>query len=176
MGKLLVVNGSPHRNGHTRKALDAVARHLCEKFDFTIIMGQLPVGLAGCCHCEKCLPRCRYQDEMQLIIDEIGQSEVVLIGSPVHLDLPTAQIVAFLQRLNCMAEPTGRTFFRGKKVYLLATAYCSGTKAVISAMMNACEMLGFDIPGRSSYEHVELWKDGKIRGGLPGPGIWLKTD
>lgn len=90
----------------------------------------------------------------------------VLLGSPVYLDMPTPQTAAFLTRLNCMAENTDRTFFEGKNIHLLSTAYCSGTKTCIHTMMGACEMLGFTVPGRSTREYICKWDDKKIRGGM----------
>lgn len=89
-----------------------------------------------------------------------------MLGSPVYLDMPTPQMVAFLTRLNCKAENTNREFFRDKKAYLVATSFCSGTKTVLHTMMGACEMLGFTIEGRSTREYITLWQDDKLRGGM----------
>jgi multimeric flavodoxin WrbA len=178
MGKLLVVNGSPHTNGNTAKALTAVAEALAVNYDYTRLpLQQLPQDFRGCRDCGpgNCVPHCRFFDDvsLQALLGYLEDADAMLLGSPVYLDMPTPQVVAFLTRLNCMAEPTGRTFFPGKSAYLLATGYCSGTKAVIRTMMGACEMLGFDIPGRSTYEYIVKWNDRKIRGGQPGPGIWM---
>lgn len=80
--------------------------------------------------------------------------------------MPTPETVAFLTRLNCMAENTDRTFFENKKIHLLATSFCSGTKTCIHTMMGTCEMLGFTIDGRSTRESIVKWNDKKIRGGM----------
>ena len=104
--------------------------------------------------------------DTEKIIEELITSDAMLLGSPVYLDMPTPQTVAFLTRLTCMAENTNRTFFEGKKAYLLSTSWCSGTKTCIHTMFGACEMLGFTIDGRSSREYVRLWKDNKLRGGM----------
>ena len=58
-----------------------------------------------------------------------------MLESPVYLDMPTPQTVAFLTRLNCMAENTDRKFFANKAIHLVSTAFCSGTKTCIHAMM-----------------------------------------
>lgn len=43
--------------------------------------------------------------------EKLEDTDFVILGSPVYLDMPTPQMVAFLIRLNCKAESTGRKFF-----------------------------------------------------------------
>ncbi|MFA5166024.1 MAG: flavodoxin family protein [Candidatus Paceibacterota bacterium] len=168
MEKLVVINGSHHKQGTTTKCLEAIAEKLSEKYNLESEFFWLKDNIRSCVSCgpANCIAWCRFQDQFQEIAKAIQAAPMVLIGSPVYLDLPTSKTVAFLSRLNSLAEPTNREFFRGKKVYLHANGYCSGTKAVINAMRGAVEMLGFDCDGRSSTEYVEIWKDRKIRGGM----------
>jgi multimeric flavodoxin WrbA len=167
-------NGSPHRDGHTAKAIEAVTEYLQGVYGaaFSLTL-DLPVNLQGCLGCEKCVQRCRIKDDFSVYLAHLQLAKVVLIATPVYLDMPTAQTVAFLTRLNCMAESTGRKFFQGKDVHLLAVSYCSGTKTAIHTMMAACEMLGFNISGRSTWEHSQIWKDNKVRGGN-GANVYIK--
>lgn len=172
MSKILILNGSPHPEGHTAAALQSVGEMLSAHGD-ELHITQIPVDIKGCRDCGNCHPRCEIDNAFRKIVDYIESAEIIVLGTPVYLDMPTPQVVALLTRLNCMAEPTGRIFFRGKKVYLVATSYCSGTKAAINVMRGACEMLGLDIPGRSSYEYVQRWDDKKIRGGYAEHSVWL---
>jgi multimeric flavodoxin WrbA len=169
MKKLLVINGSPRDDkiSNTYKALMAEARFYQERFPGLYVSYQkIPADITGCRNCPKCNPGCNIKDGFQAIIEEISDCTDVLLGSPVYLDMPTPQTVAFLTRLNCMAENTNRQFFEGKNIHLLSTSYCSGTKTCIHAMMGACEMLGFTINGRSTREYICKWDDKKIRGGM----------
>ena len=167
---LVCFNGSPHPNGHTKKAINAYAAFLKEKKDYTSSSFlDIPIHLLGCIDCPKCTQRCALGNEkpwFDKALREIEQAHGVIIGCPVYLDMPTAQTVAFLTRLNCMAESTDREFFKGKKIYITTVSYCSGTKSVAHTLMGAAEMLGFDIEGRSTREHIVLWKDKKLRGGM----------
>jgi multimeric flavodoxin WrbA len=168
--KLVTISGSPHGR-HTDAALHAYEQYLANKYSIQeeeIYRWKIPTNLAGCQDCRLgCVKGCRWTDEfMRELLPRLTDAQRVIFGSPVYLDMPTPQMVALLTRLNCMAEPTGREFFRGKKAYFVATAYCSGTKQVISTMRNACEMLGFTIEGRSSREYIQLWRDKKLRGGM----------
>jgi multimeric flavodoxin WrbA len=173
MKKIVIINGSPNPNSisNTYQALVAYNKYLEKKYaaegdELKSVYFKLPGDLRGCNNCKTCSVDCNLKDGMQEIMNEIADADFVMIGSPVYLDMPTAQTVAFLTRLNCKAENTNREFFKGKKALLVATAYCSGTKSVIHTMMGACEMLGFDIDGRSSREYISSWHDKKLRGGM----------
>jgi multimeric flavodoxin WrbA len=175
MKKLLIINGSPKfYRGNTFEALSAYGELLSKKYKYSfkkneINFKRIPPDFQGCRDCGKCVENCnirQYDKWFKDILNDIKECDRIILGSPVYLDMPTPQTVAFLTRLNCMTENTNREFFKGKKIYLVSTAYCSGTKQVISIMRNACEMLGFDIEGRSSREYIQLWKDKKIRGGM----------
>jgi multimeric flavodoxin WrbA len=182
--RLTIINGSPRsaKISNTYNALMQYADKLVKdgKVD-EVYYYKLPLGLKGCANCDVCNVECNIKDECQEIFDSIEKSEYVLFGSPVYLDMPTAQMVAFITRLNCKAENTKREFFRGKKASTLATSYCSGTKTVIHSLIGALEMLGFDIEGRSSREYIQLWNDKKIRGGMAYAdslfmGVEIKTE
>ena len=166
---LLVINSSYRKSGATTKCLNSRAKKIMEIEGITVCKSRaIPDDLVGCRHCGKCLPRCAFaaDDGFHLLLGELEKATHVLIGTPVYLDFPSPKLLAFLSRLTCMAESTERKFFAGKKVYLHANGYVSGTKAAIGVLLNACEMLGFDIPGRSTSEYIEKWSDKKVRGGM----------
>lgn len=169
MEKLVIINGSPRPDeiSNTYKALQAEKEYFIKKYgDIETVYIKLPSNMQGCLACDTCVKMCNTKDELQYILSELTDATDVLLGSPVYLDMPTPQVVSFLTRLNCMAESTGRNFFRDKNMYLLATGFCSGTKSCIHVMMSACEMLGFTIPGRSTREYIVKWSDNKLRGGM----------
>lgn len=175
--KLVVINGSYRPDGTTSQCLRAVSLKLARKYSLETVYFFLDDNIMACKHCGfgNCHKGCQYKDQFQDIALELEQAERILIGSPVYLDFPTPKTLAFLSRLNSLAETTNREFFRDKKAHLHANGYCSGTKAVIGIMMRACEMLGFTIEGRSTTEYVELWRDKKIRGGmLPEDSCFLE--
>ena len=164
---ILLINGSPNKYGTTYKVLNEYGNYLKTKLKYDEIKYiKLPVGLKDCVNCIECNQYCNQKDEFQNILNDVKFCDHIIIGSPVYLDTPTSQTLSFLHRLNCMAENTKREFFKNKNVYIVSTAYCSGTKQVINTIMGACEMLGFNIKGRSSREYIKLWNDKKIRGGL----------
>jgi multimeric flavodoxin WrbA len=178
--RLVILNGSYHRDGLTSKCLEEVAKRICldnfiDQKDVSRVF--IDDNIRSCVGCGpgKCVGGCTFKDQFQEIAREVDKARYVLIGSPVYLDMPTAKLTALLHRFNCYAENTGREYFRDKLVFIHANGYCSGTKSVIKTIMGACEMLGFSVDGRASTEYVELWKDKKIRGGRSQRGCWLGT-
>jgi multimeric flavodoxin WrbA len=101
----------------------------------------------------------------------MDETDVMLIGSPVYMDAPTSRTLAFLSRLTGQTKFNRRAYI-GKHAAALSPGWCSGTKAVISTLTNALEMMGFTIQGRSTREYVGLWPDKKTRGGVPHDFYW----
>lgn len=167
MTKMVVINGSYRKNGFTKKCLDSEMKRLKIKYDINEIKYFfIDDNMVGCMNHSNCQKGCIIKDQFQEISKEIENADRVLIGSPVYLDFPAPKLLAFLSRLTCYSESTNREFFRDKKINIISTGYCSGTKTVIHTLMGACEMLGFTIEGRSTKEYIQLWKDKKIRGGM----------
>ena len=84
--KVLLVNGSPHRNGNTFTALSEVAKALSEEGIISEIVhiGNRPVQ--GCIGCYKCKEKgiCVFQDETYLMLrGKLEASDGIIIGSPV---------------------------------------------------------------------------------------------
>lgn len=170
MKKLVVVNGSPRPDkiSNTYKALQAEMKYYLEKYPkLKTEYFKLPRDMNGCIACPKCVLGCvQKHDNFKSIVDSMTDATDVMVGSPVHLDMPSTQTVAFLTRLTSMAKNTNSEFFRNKYIHLVSTAFCSGTKTCLHTMMGACEMLGFNIEGRSTREYIVKWSDKKLRGGM----------
>lgn len=169
MKKIVAINGSP-RDDKISNTFNAIKEQLdfYKKINPKLVIEyfKLPRAMSGCINCEHCQIGCiQTGDNFKEIVDKMQDATDVIIGSPVYLDMPTPSTVAFLTRLSSMGENTNREFFRDKNVHLLVTAFCSGTKTCLHTLMGACEMLGFNIPGRSTRELIFRWKDQTIHGG-----------
>ncbi|MDD6181901.1 MAG: flavodoxin family protein [Desulfovibrionaceae bacterium] len=99
---VLLINGSPHKNGCTFTALSEVAASLQAGGVQTTFfhLGAGPV--AGCMACGKCreLGRCVLNDApMTSCVELLAQADGVVIGSPVYYAGPAGSLCAFLDRL-----------------------------------------------------------------------------
>lgn len=100
--KVLLVNGSPHRNGNTFTALSEVAKTLEEEGISSEIVhiGNRPVQ--GCIGCYKCKEKgiCVFQDETYLKLrGKLEAADGIIIGSPVYFGGPSGSLCALLDRL-----------------------------------------------------------------------------
>lgn len=84
--RVVLVNGSPHEHGCTRRALDEVASALAAdgiEPEFLSI-GTAPVR--GCIACGKCstLGRCVFDDKVNEFLDRAHDADGFVFGTPVH--------------------------------------------------------------------------------------------
>jgi len=101
--KVLLINGSPHKEGCTFTALSEVAGALNRRNIETEIF---PIGtrpIAGCVACGKCADtkRCVFPDAVNEVLDRI---DAIVVGSPVYYAGPAGQLTAFLDRLFFLKE------------------------------------------------------------------------
>lgn len=172
--KVLAVNGSPRKKGDTRRLLEQeVERYWTGPYYSSEFVNldsiEECLGCGG--HQKNCRPECVIDDQMDELIPKVKDADVLILGSPVYMDLPTSRTIAFLSRLTGETKRNRRAYI-GKYASSVSSAWCSGTKTVTSSLNNALEMMGFSIQGRSSRENIKLWRDGKTRGGVPEDFYW----
>lgn len=96
--KVILLNGSPHKNGQTNSALSEVASSLVnEGIDADIFwVGSKPVsGCLGCGKCEK-IHKCVINDRVNEFLDAAGKCDGFVFGTPVHWAAASGAITSFL--------------------------------------------------------------------------------
>ena len=98
--KVLLVNGSPHKNGCTHAALEEVGRALEGEGVHTdwFWIGNRP--LTGCLGCGYCATHgaCHYQDRVNEFLEAAKDYDGFVFGAPVHFASAAASMSAFLHR------------------------------------------------------------------------------
>lgn len=100
--KVLLINGSPHRNGNTFIALSEVAKALeAERIKTEIFpIGNRPIQ--GCIACYKCNKTgiCVFKDKPYLTLrQKTEEADGIIIGSPVYFGGPSGTLCSLLDRL-----------------------------------------------------------------------------
>lgn len=100
--KVLLVNGSPHKNGCTYTALSEVSKSLEESGIETNIyhIGNKPVR--GCIACQKCseIEKCIFDDDVCNELAKLMQeADGIIVGSPVYYAGPNGALLAILDRV-----------------------------------------------------------------------------
>ncbi len=99
--KVLLINGSPHREGCTYTALKEVADALEQNGIGTelLYLGVRPI--AGCIACGSCgrTGACFVEDMVNEVNRRAVEFDGMIVGSPVYYGGPAGQLTAFLDRL-----------------------------------------------------------------------------
>ena len=136
--KVLLVNGSPHKNGCTNRALEEVAKVLSDEGLETEIywVGAKPVGgCMGCFQCEK-LKKCVLDDGVNEFRQKAYEADGFIFGSPVHYAGASGNLVGFMDRLFFSEFiGNGNKAFYLKPAAAVVSARRAGTTTVFSQLM-----------------------------------------
>ncbi len=99
--KVLLINGSPHKEGCTYTALKAVADELNNRWIDTEICHIGSGDIHGCTGCGKCAQsgKCVFDDAVNEVSSKLDGVDGVIFGSPVYYASINGAMSAFLDRL-----------------------------------------------------------------------------
>lgn len=100
--KVLLINGSPRRNGNTHRALAEVAAALEAEGIVAEILSIGPKPVQGCTACNKCgeLGRCVFKDELyETVREKLAAADGLVLGSPTYYAGPNGSLCALLDRV-----------------------------------------------------------------------------
>ena len=128
--KVLLVNGSPHKEGCTYTALCEVTSELNKNGIDTEIfwIGNKPIG--GCIACLKCRDKgeCVFQDVVNEFRKKAYEADGFVFGSPVHYAAASGNMTAFMDRLfYSELGGNGNAAFYMKPAAAVVTARRAGT-------------------------------------------------
>lgn len=135
--KVLLFNGSPHKNGCTYTALEEISKTLKEEgIDSEIY--QIGIGsitpCRGCSACAK-LGRCVINDDdVNNFVEKCKDFDGFVFGSPVHYGSACGGITAFLDRAFFVNFTGGKKVFEHKPGAAIASARRAGTTATLDQL------------------------------------------
>ena len=134
--KVLLVNGSPHKNGCTYTALTEVAKTLNEEGINTEIFWIGIKPLAGCIACKKCAKtgRCAFDDRVNDFLDIAKDADGFIFGSPVHYAAASGAITSFMDRVFYADLQSGKQSFYLKPAAAVVSARRAGTTATFDQL------------------------------------------
>lgn len=100
--KVILINGSPHREGNTFIALSEVAGALEKEGVQTEIIQLGTKAVQGCIACNKCieLGHCVFSDALYNQVREaLREADGIIVGSPVYYAGPNGSLCALLDRV-----------------------------------------------------------------------------
>ena len=101
MAKVLLLNGSPHVNGCTARALEEMIRVFEQEGIETELIQVGSKNIRGCISCTKCtkLGKCVFADAVNETAAKLAEADGLVVGSPVYYGSPNGTIIAFMDRL-----------------------------------------------------------------------------
>ncbi len=136
--KVLLVNGSPKKEGCTYTALSEVAKSLEQEGIETEIfwIGNKPLG--GCIACRRCADtgRCVFDDSVNEFHGKAKSADGFIFGTPVHYASASGNMTGFMDRLfySELCGNQNKTF-RMKPAAAVLSARRAGTTAAFDQMI-----------------------------------------
>ena len=144
--KVLLLNGSPHRQGNTATSLTEVAKQLeAEGIESEMVwIGNHPVR--GCIACRQCatkgLGRCIFDDDVcNRISEKFAEADGLIVGSPVYYGQPNGALLSIIQR----AFFSNSANIAGKPAAAIAVCRRGGATATFEALNMPFQMLNMPI-------------------------------
>lgn len=129
--KVLLINGSPNKNGCTFTALSVVANALNEEGIDTEIFHIGNEAIHGCVGCGNCAKtrKCIYDDVVNEAALKMKEADGLVIGSPVYFASANGSLISFLDRMFMVCKD-----FAYKPGAAIASARRAGTTATIDEL------------------------------------------
>ncbi|MCR5260868.1 MAG: flavodoxin family protein [Candidatus Gastranaerophilales bacterium] len=134
--KVLLINGSPHKNGCTTTALAEIEKTLKEEKILcdTHFVGTDPISCCrGCAACGR-LGRCVIDDEVNGFLEYAAYFDGYIIAAPVHCGSASGNIVPFLDRVFYVNYMSGRKIFEHKPGAAVTSARRAGTTTTLDQL------------------------------------------
>lgn len=99
--KVLLVNGSPHKDGCTNRALEEVEKSLNKNGIETEKFWIENKPISGCLGCGACVKtgKCIIDDKVNEFIDKVNKVDGFVFGSPVHFAAISGNLSSFMDRV-----------------------------------------------------------------------------
>ena len=100
--KVLIINGSPHKDGTTKTALRELERTLTECGMETEILEVGGAGVSGCVGCGAChkgYDGCANDPFVREAAEKFKEADGLVVASPVYYASPNGTLIAFLDKL-----------------------------------------------------------------------------
>ena len=132
--KILILNGSPKKNGNTEKLASWFAGGASSKgVEVKIIRAALLKSKArGCTSCRICQKKKQYEcvidDDVRGVLKDMARSDIIVFATPLYFYGPSAQLKLIMDRMFSLYkwDNTTDTFtspMKGKTMALILSAY-----------------------------------------------------
>lgn len=139
--KVLLINGSPHKDGCTYTALCEVEKTLINEGIETEIIHIGNKEIRGCIGCRKCKQdgKCVFDDIVNDVAKKFEKCDGIVVGSPVYYAAANGTLISFLNRLF-FSTPFDKTMKVGAAVVSARRGGCSAAFDELNKYFTICGM------------------------------------
>ncbi len=168
--KVILVNGSPNRNGCTYTALSEIASVLESEGVQTEIFHIGSEPIPGCISCGVCREagECATDDTVNEFVAKAASADGFIFGSPVHYAAAGGAIASFLARVFFSDMLAGKKSFYLKPAAAIASARRAGTTATLDQLNKYFTISQMPIISSQYWNMVHGQKPEDVRGDLEG--------
>ena len=126
--KVLILNGSPHKDGSVFTAINELCVTLNAEGIETEVVHVGAKAIRGCVACRRCseLGKCAFDDEVNEIAEKFKEADGLVLASPVYYASPNGTLVALLDRLFYSSSFT-KTMKVGASIVSARRGGCTAT-------------------------------------------------
>lgn len=126
--KVLLINGSPRKNGNTARALAEMEKIFLENGVESEIVTVGHLNASGCKGCGYCYKnkKCVADDVVNTLSVKLGECDGLVVGSPVYYASANGTLISVLDRLFCSSSCDKRMKV-GASVAIARRGGCSAT-------------------------------------------------
>lgn len=160
-GKVILLCGSPRREGNTAQVLGECVKVL-EREGIeteTIMLGEMRI--LSCTACGLCTSgECSLDDGLSEIIEKIREADGLIVGTPVYFGTARGDVAAALQRIG-MVSMASDSFLSRKVGGPIAVARRGGHTATIQELLMFYLINDMIVPGSTYWNMVFGWAPGE---------------
>ncbi len=144
--RVLLINGSPRREGNTFLALSEIAKVLEQEGIESEIVGVGTRAVRGCIACGTCKQhgdnRCVFDDDIcNEVSARMAECDAVIVGSPVYYGQPNGTVLSLMQRMFYSAGK----YFEGKPAAAVAVCRRGGATAAFQTLQMPFQMMNMPV-------------------------------
>ena len=158
--KVLLINGSPHKEGNTAFALDQMAQVFAENGVETVTIQVGSQAIRGCTGCGSCYKTrmCVFEDLVNETAERLEEFDGIIVGSPVYYASPNGTLLSFLDRLF---YSTGHIDKRMKVGAAVVCARRGGCTASMDVLNKYFTISGMPVASSTYWNQIHGAKPGE---------------
>lgn len=105
MKKVILINGSPRKNGNTAQLLQSAAKGAQDAGAEVATINLYALNFKGCTSCFYCKLKskehgtCAMKDDLSPLLEKVKLADAIIFGTPIYFMNLSAGMVAFIERL-----------------------------------------------------------------------------